>query len=77
MEKNFKNDKKRNAAYWDEIDAVIEQAISEISEFSDEALAEDALEDVIGDGIIADVRELIINYLAEKGGKFPFVNEDM
>lgn len=77
MKKNYKNNKKRNAAYWDEIDAVIEQTISEISEFSDEELEEDALEDVIGDGIIADVRELIINYLAEKGGKFPFVNEDM
>ena len=74
---SYKTDKKANARYWDEIDATIESMIHEVAEFSDVKLNEETLEDMIGDGIVADVREMVINYLTEKGGNFPFVNEDM
>ena len=74
---DFRTDKKANARYWDEIDATIERMLCEVADFSDEKLDKDSL-DMISDGIIADVREMVINYLTEKGGgSFPFVNGDM
>ena len=73
---DFRTDKKANARYWDEIDATIERMVCEVADFSDEKLDKDSL-DMISDGIVADVREMVINYLKEKGGNFPFVNENM
>lgn len=73
---DFRTDKKANARYWDEIDATIERMVCEVADFSDEKLDKDSL-DMISDGIVADVREMVINYLTEKGGSFPFVNGDM
>lgn len=73
---DFRTDKKANARYWDEIDATIERMLYEVADFSDEKLDKDSL-DMISDGIVADVREMAINYLTEKGGSFPFVNGDM
>ena len=73
---DFRTDKKANARYWDEIDATIERMLCEVADFSDEKLDKDSL-DMISDGIVADVREMVINYLTEKGGSFPFVNGDM
>ena len=75
--RNYKTDKKRNAAYWDEIDATIERMVCDVADFSDTKFEDDILDDMISDGIIADVREMVINYLTEKGGSFPFVNGDM
>ena len=74
---NHKTDKKANARYWDLIDAVVEEMVLDVAKFSDIELDEDVLEDVVGDGIVADVRELVIAYLKDKGGEFPFVDEDM
>lgn len=74
---DHRTDKKRNARYWDAIDATIESMVYEVAEFSDAEYEEEALSDIISDGIVADVRELVINYLTEKGGDFPFVNENM
>lgn len=71
---SYKTNKKANARYWDAIDAVIEGAITEVADFSDNEVD---IDDLIGDGIVADVREMVINYLKEKGGNFPFVNENM
>ena len=74
---SYKTDKKANARYWDGIDGTIEAMICAVADFSDNDLNGDTLEDMISDGIVADVRELVINYLTEKGGNFPFVNENM
>ena len=74
---SHKTDKKANARYWDGIDAMVEQMVRDVAAFSDRKVEEDALDDLISDGIVADVREVVIAYLEEKGGEFPFVNEDM
>ena len=73
----IRTDKKRNARYWDGIDAIIETMVYDVAKASVVELEEDALEDIISDGIVADVREMVIDYLKEKGGEFPFVNENM
>ena len=75
--RNYKTDKKRNAAYWDEIDAIIERMVRDVADFSDTYFEGDVLGDMISDGIVADVREMVINYLTEKGGYFPYVDENM
>ena len=72
-----RTDKKANARYWDAIDAAVEKMIREVAEFSDDKINEERLEDLIGDGIVADAREVVIAYLKEKGGTFPFVDENM
>ena len=74
---SYQTDKKANARYWDEIDATIEQMICDVADFSDAKYEDEVLDDMIGDGIVADVREIVINYLTEKGGIFPFVDENM
>lgn len=73
---SYKNNKKANVRYWDGIDSIIEHMINDIAEFSDNNI-NDELDDIISDGIVADVREIVINYLKEKGGIFPFVDENM
>ena len=74
---SYKTDKKANARYWDEIDGIFERMVYDVAEFSDVKFEEDALDDIISDGIVADVREMVINYLKEKGGSFPYINENM
>ena len=74
---SYKTDKKSNARYWDEIDGIFERMVYDVAEFSDVEFEEDALDDIISDGIVADVREMVINYLKEKGGSFPYINENM
>lgn len=74
---SYKTDKKANARYWDEIDATIEGMVCDVANFSDTKFEDGILDDMISDGIIADVREMVINYLKEKGGNFPYVNENM
>ena len=73
----YKTDKKANARYWDSIDAVIEIAVCDIAKFSDTEINEEVLDDLISDGIVADIRELTIKYLEEKGGTFPYVDGNM
>lgn len=72
-----KTDKKANARCWDAIDATVEKMVRTIAGFSDVKFKEGTLDDLNGDGIVADVREIVISYLTEKGGEFPFVDEDM
>lgn len=74
---SYKTNKKANARYWDGIDATIEEMIVGIANFSDTKLEEEIFDDLVGDGIVADVREVVINYLKDKGGEFPYVNENM
>ena len=71
--RNFKTDKKRNAAYWDEIDATVERFINEIAVFSAKSFDFDGYDD----GIIPDVRESVVEALKKCGAEFPYVNENM
>ena len=74
---SYKTDKKANARYWDEIDATIERMVCDVADFSDTKFEDGVLDDMISDGIVADIREMVINYLKEKGGNFPYVDENM
>ena len=74
---DHRTDKKANSRYWDEIDALIEKMVMETAEFSDTKINSEELDDIVSDGIVADVREMVINYLKEKGGEFPYVDENM
>ena len=75
---NYKTDKKANARYWDNIDGIIENMIHEIASYSDVEMAKDIIESTLyDDGLVPDVKEIVIKYLTEKGGVFPYVNEDM
>lgn len=76
QDKSFKTDKKKNAAYWDVIDDTVETCITDILAMSAEKVDADEL-DLYGDGIIGEVRDLIIDYLKEQGAEFPFVDGDM
>ncbi len=71
--RNFKTDKKRNAAYWDEIDATVERFVNEIASFSAKSFNFDGYDD----GIIPDVREAVVEALKKCGAEFPFVDENM
>lgn len=76
-ERTHQADKKKNAAYWDAIDGIIVNAITEIAKYSDEEIDSDELEDAIYDGTLGEVRDLIISSLENRGGVFPFVKEDL
>lgn len=79
-----KMSKKANMAYWDEIDDTIVEFIKEIAGFStsDKKLSfeegEEGTEfcDVYGDDILCDIRDMVIQYLEEKGAEFPFIDEN-
>lgn len=80
--------KKSNMAYWDAIDDVVFCCIREVADYStddvtlifdEEDITEDETThfcDLYGDGIIGEVRDIIIKYLKENGAKFPFVNKN-
>lgn len=72
----IKTDKKTNAAYWDVIDNTIETCIMDLIPLSAAEIDTDDL-DLYSDGIIGEIRDRLIEYLTEKGGEFPFVNENM
>ncbi len=72
----IKTDKKTNAAYWDVIDDTIETCIMDLIPLSATEIDTDNL-DLYGDGIIGEIRDRLIEYLTEKGGDFPFINENM
>ena len=79
-EKTFENDKKKNSAYWDEIDHVVDDCIRNVATFSTTQIDIDELDD---DGeielanIIADTRELIISKLKDAGCTFPYVEGNL
>lgn len=69
------SDQKANWAYWDILEALIEDSIRNILDFSMQKIPEDVLEENIV-GIVADSREVIVSELTRLGGKFPvFVPE--
>lgn len=70
---NFQTDKKLNAAYWDVIDNIIEEAIMDIADMS----VQEIHPDLYGDGIVPNIREILIKYLKEAGGEFPYVDENL
>ncbi len=70
----IKTDKKENARYWDEIDNTIEKALKKIKGMSFTPTVDT---DFYGDGILPELREKIIAYFKDKGGDYPYVNEDM
>ena len=72
-EKNLQTDKKLNAAYWDVIDNIIEEAIMDIADMS----VQEIHPDLYGDGILPNIREILIKYLKEAGGEFPYVDENL
>lgn len=78
--KTFENDKKKNSAYWDEIDGVVEDCVRNIAAFSTTPIDIDELDD---DGeiefanIVADTRELIISKLKDAGYTFPYVEGNL
>lgn len=75
---NYKIYKKANAMYWDNIDGIIENMIHEIASYSDVEMAKDIVESTLyDDSLVPNVREIVIKCLTEKGGIFPYVNEDM
>ena len=74
---DYRTDKKHNVRYWDYIDGVIEEAICSIAKASDIEMEEEIVENSLyDDGLLWEVRELIINRLEKNGGRFPFVNEN-
>lgn len=75
---SYKTDKKANARYWDDIDRIIENMIHEVASYSDVEMTEDIIESTLyDDGLVPDVREIVIKCLTEKGGVFPYVDENM
>lgn len=84
----IRTNKKANAAYWDAIDDVVFSCIKEFAQYSlnfDTKLVFDednddentTFCDLFGDGIVGEVRDIILKYLEENGAEFPFVNENM
>ena len=78
--KTFENDKRKNSAYWDAIDGVVEDCVRDIAVFSTTQIDIDELDD---DGkielanIVADTRELIISKLKDAGYTFPYVEGNL
>ena len=84
---DFKTDKKKNMEYWDTIDSVVFDCISNIAAASTTKLhfsnfgcnSEDDFDlesEMYACGLIPDVRDKIINALKNFGGTFPFVDQN-
>lgn len=86
----IRTDKKANAAYWDAIDDVVFSCIKELAQHSvnsdikfifdenDEDENENTTFcDLFGDGVVGEVRDIVVKYFEENGAEFPFVNENM
>lgn len=71
-ERTFENDKKRNSAYWDEIDGTIEAMLGIVANYSTTPVDRNML----ADGI-ADIRESVVDFLKEIGGTFPYVEGNL
>ena len=76
-ERTHQTDKKKNAAYWDKIDGIVEEAIAEVAKYSDVEISTEEVEEATYDGLLGEVRDLIISALENRGGAFPFVKGDM
>lgn len=78
--KTFENDKKKNSAYWDEIDGVVEDCVRNIAAFSTTPIDIDELDDngeIELANIVADARELIVSKLKGAGCTFPYVEGNL
>lgn len=70
------SDKKENARYWDDIEAIIAEAIEKVANKSSVPISKEKLEEYVTD-ITSETREIIIKNLEDIGGYFPFVDEEM
>ena len=68
--------KKANAEFWDEIDDYIVQSISNIAEGCSLTDIKNVEDKIYEDGLQAEIRDLIIDFLEGHGGIFPFIDED-
>lgn len=71
--KTFKNDKKLNMRYWDDIDNIVEKFVCELlsqSETNVENL------ELYKAEITAETRDFTVKLLEKYGANFPFVKED-
>lgn len=71
--------KKNNMAYWDEIDDECYECVRQILSMSDTStvpVEDDDIEDDIIVPIGAEIRDIVISGLKEKGYEFPFVDAD-
>ncbi len=77
-EKNFKTDKKKNMAYWDEIDDIILRAVKDIIAWStsEKKLTEENEEEDDILNISKEALDIIIPRLRSVGYEFPFVEEE-
>jgi hypothetical protein len=67
--------KKANVAYWDTIDGVCYDAITEIAKMSTSPIDDEEIDEILCE-CGAEVREIIIKQLKEIGGVYPFVDEN-
>lgn len=70
------SDKKENARYWDDIEAIIAEAIEKVAGKSSVPISKGKLEEYLTD-ITSETREVIIKNLEDIGGYFPCVDEEM
>ncbi len=77
-EKNFKTDKRKNMAYWDEIDDIVLRAIKDIIALStsEKKLTEENEEEDDILNISKEALDIIIPRLRSVGYEFPFVEEE-
>ncbi len=70
------SDKKENARYWDDIEAIIAEAIEKVAGKSSVLINKEKLEEYLTD-ITSETREIIIKNLEDIGGYFPVIDEEM
>ena len=70
-ERTFENDKKRNSAYWDEIDGTIEAMLGIVANYSTTPVDRNML----ADGV-ADIRESVVDFLKEIGADISDENRE-
>ena len=71
--KTYKNDKKLNMNYWDDIDNIVEKFIKELLSQSDTEIEN---LDVYQSELTAETRDFAVKLLEKHGATFPFVKEN-
>lgn len=71
-EESFLNNKKLNAAYWDEIDNIVMCFLRDIRRFSTSPIGENEVDDAT-----ALIRDSVVKELERRGGTFPYIDCNM
>ena len=71
--KTYKNDKKLNMNYWDDIDNIVEKFIKELLSQSDTEIEN---LDMYQSELTAETRDFVVKLLEKHGATFPFVKEN-